>query len=98
MRKVVVQPHRGPPASNPRQQARQGMTPYALNGVEPVFYPMRDEQVARLGQLDRPAHQFCGDPRAARLRHASRRDRCLHCVGREFSGIAATELTAAVKR
>lgn len=97
MRKVVVQPHREPPASNRRQQARQG-TLNALNGVEPVFYPMRDEQVARLGQFDRAAHQFCGDTRAVRLRHASRRDRCLHRIGREFSGTAATELTAAVKR
>jgi hypothetical protein len=68
------------------------MTLSALTGVERVFYPMRDEQVARLGQFDSGADLFFGD------RQASRRGWRLHRVGRGFSGTAAIELMAAVKR
>jgi hypothetical protein len=72
--------------------------PNALVGVARVFYPMRDEQVARLGQLDRAACRLCDDRRAVRLRHSSRRDRCSRRIGCGFSGTAALELMAAVKR
>jgi hypothetical protein len=74
------------------------MTLDALTGVEPVFYPMRDEQVARLGQFDPAAHQLCGDRRTVRLRHVSRRDRWFCGIGPGFSGTAAIGLVAPVKR
>jgi hypothetical protein len=70
----------------------------ALVGVERVFYPMRDEQIARLGQFDPAARQLRDDCRNVRLRHTSRRDRCPRRIGRGFSGTATIELMAAVKR
>ena len=98
MRKVALRRTENGRRGNRQWWRDKGVTLNVLTGVERVFYSMRDAQVARLGQFDRPAHHFCGDPRAIRLWHASRRDRCLHRIGRGFSGTAATELTAAVKR
>ena len=74
------------------------MTLNALISVERVFYPLRDEQVARLGQFDRAAYRLRGDRRKVCLRQTSRRDRCFRRIGRGFSGTAAIELMAAVKR